>query len=115
MHELSLVQTLMDQLEQLATQHGATEIHLVKMEIGPLSGVVVDSFEFGFEALKKENPLTQQATLEVTIPTVAYRCLDCHSLTEPLKHRPQYCPHCQQQNLYPEGGDQLILAQVEME
>lgn len=68
MHELSLVQGLIRQLAELARQHGTSSIRKVRMEIGPLSGVVVDSFTFGFEILSAEHDLTRGAQLEIVEP-----------------------------------------------
>ena len=68
MHELSLVQGLLDQLETLADKHQTTAIINVQVEIGPLAGVVIDSFKFAFEALSRESVLTQNAQLEIIMP-----------------------------------------------
>ena len=65
MHELSLAQGLLTQLEGLAKEHDATTVYVVRVDIGEQSGIVVDSFCFGFDALKKEKPLTQNADLQI--------------------------------------------------
>lgn len=68
MHEFSLAQGLMQQLEDLAQQHGAYKICTVRVDIGTRSGIIVDSFSFGFEVLAKENTLTTKAALEISEP-----------------------------------------------
>lgn len=65
MHELSLAQGLLSQLEELARTHEAQTIIVVRVDIGEQAGIVKDSFCFGFDALKKENPLTRNAVLTV--------------------------------------------------
>ncbi|HEB51357.1 MAG TPA: hydrogenase maturation nickel metallochaperone HypA [Desulfobulbus sp.] len=65
MHELSLAQGLLDQLEGLARQHGGRIVR-VEVVIGRQAGVVVDSFVFGFDAIKKTCEQTRAATLTVT-------------------------------------------------
>jgi len=65
-HELSLVQGLFSQLSQLAERHGAERIVTVRVNIGRCSGIVIDSFVFGFDALKPEAPFTSHAVLEIT-------------------------------------------------
>ncbi len=115
MHELSLVQSLMEQLQDLATENKATKIITVTMEIGPLAGVVIDSFEFAFEALAKDNPLTTKAKLVISKPAISYSCLDCQHVVDNCQERPSLCPACQAPHLYPDGGDQLILSRIEME
>ncbi len=114
MHEISLVQAMIGQLSDLATTNEATKVIKITMEIGPLSGVVVDSFRFGFEVLSENDTLVHGAELEILTTQVTYRCTQCNH-TEVTDDRPEYCPQCRETFLLPEGGDELILRQVEME
>ena len=59
MHEFSLAQGLMQQLKDLAKQHDVQKICTVRVDIGTRSGIVVDSFSFGFEVMAKENVLDE--------------------------------------------------------
>jgi hydrogenase nickel incorporation protein HypA/HybF len=115
MHEISLVQSLFAQLRELAAKNGATSINKVTMEIGPLSGVVVDSFRFGFEILSAEHTMFDKAELVIKIPEVEYRCVSCGSIRRTAETRPAHCSQCDERLLIPAGGDDLILLQVEME
>ncbi len=128
MHELSLAQGLIDQLHTLAAEHKVERIIRLSVTIGPFSGIVVDSFTFGFDALKLDNPLTKEAVLEIEVPQPSYRCLDCGEIfdLEQEEHELDFglpyggftnkdCPVCGSHRLSPEGGDELILHQVEME
>ncbi len=65
MHELSLAQALLDQLQELAVTHGAEKILQVRVNIGRASGIVIDSFVFGFDAVKMDLPLTREAVLTI--------------------------------------------------
>ncbi len=65
MHELSLAQALLDQLQELAVTHGAKKILQVRVNIGRASGIVIDSFVFGFDAVKMDVPLTMEAVLTI--------------------------------------------------
>jgi len=65
MHELSLAQGLLTQLEKLARKHEATTVLVVRVDIGAQSGIVTDSFCFGFDALKKEKQLTRNTLLSI--------------------------------------------------
>jgi Zn finger protein HypA/HybF involved in hydrogenase expression len=64
-HELSLVQGLLSQLQRLAAEHGAARVISVRVSIGTGSGIVVDSFVFGFDAVKTESELTCSAVLDI--------------------------------------------------
>jgi len=114
MHEMSLVQGLLTQLNALAKEHNKLKVVSVCMEIGPLSGVVIDSFQFGFDILAKEDELTKDAKLIIESPPATYRCFGCGLETEAVQ-RPDCCPACSETLFSPEGGDGLILRQVEME
>ncbi len=65
MHELSLAQGLLDQLAGLAVEHGASRIVTVHVDIGTDAGIVVDSFSFGFDAIKGSDKLTANAVLAI--------------------------------------------------
>lgn len=114
MHEFSLAQGLHAQLLQLADQHQAETVTTVRVEIGSLAGIVVDSFSFGFEVLARENKCTENAVLEISVINPVYRCRACN--TKILnKLPPSACPGCGRTDLTREGGEDLILTQVEME
>lgn len=115
MHEISLVQGLFNQLHDLAVENRATRVVRVTMEIGLLSGVVVDSFQFGFDILSAEDELLKGARLEVMVPPVSYRCSNCPHIITGCTTKPDECPACGELLLIPDGGDDLILKQVEME
>ena len=102
----------MSQLLRLAEQHNATKIIQVKVTIGRLSGIVTDSFSFGFEALSGENNLTKDAVLEITETEPVGRCLECGFTNDSQLSN---CGKCNSSRLIAEGGDDLILTQVEME
>jgi len=114
MHEMSLVQGLLGQLHALAREHDKEKVVSVCMEIGPLSGVVIDSFQFGFDTLAKDDVLTRDASLVIESPLAAYRCFGCGILIE-AKQRPEICPHCSETLFSAEGSDDLVLLRVEME
>ncbi len=116
MHEISLVQNLFQQLQDLADANKATKIIRITMEIGPQSGVVVDSFQFGFDILSTDDELLNGAKLDIEIPPVKYRCTDCGYVeTITTGNKPEECSKCGELLLIPQGGEGLILLQVEME
>lgn len=114
MHEFSLAQGLVNQLLSLAGRHNARTICTVRVEIGSQAGIVADSFAFGFEVLSRENELLQNAALEITETCPQHRCLDCDAVM-PFTVSSSSCAQCGSQRLAREGGDDLILTQVEME
>ena len=114
MHEMSLVQGLLGQLHELAKEHNKEKVISVSMEIGPLSGVVIDSFQFAFDILAKDEALTSGAKLIIESPPAMYRCFGC-GIEIKEEQRPDACPSCSETLLSPEGSDDLVLLRVEME
>lgn len=128
MHELSLAQSLIEQLLTLAQAHEASRITRVVVTLGPFSGVVRDSFAFGFSVLQKEHEPTSDAVLDLETPDPEYVCLDCgKTAIIPFPQQSdrlelarcglsaKKCPWCGSARLSPKGGTELILNQVEME
>ncbi len=115
MHELSLVQGLLGQLQTLAQQHRATSISRVRVEVGPFAGLVIDSFQFAFDILAQESELMKDAALEIIVPPRQYKCFQCKEVLISDQKMPESCPQCGAAMLVPEGGDGLILLRVEME
>ena len=127
MHELSLAQSLLTQLVDMVKEHQAERVNRLTVTIGPFSGIVRDSFEFGFNALKLSSEATRTAELEVETPDPAYVCLDCDRVSViPFTRQdestdaifggyPKKCPWCCRGRLSPKGGTELILNLVEME
>ena len=128
MHELSLAQSLIEQLLDLAQEHQAERITRVAVTLGPFSGIVRDSFEFGFNIIKESDQVTREAVLELITPDPEYTCLDCgkvaiipHALqrdrleTMLLGPAAKHCSGCGSNQLSPQGGTELILNHVEME
>jgi hydrogenase nickel incorporation protein HypA/HybF len=52
MHELSIMQSALDQVLEKARQAGASRVHAIRLRIGALSGVVPDALQFAFEATR---------------------------------------------------------------
>jgi len=114
MHEISLVQGLFEQLYSLAAEHGKHKVVQVYMEIGPFSGVVIDSFQFGFDALAKEDSLLENAILTIESPKAQYRCCGCGKTIEE-EQRPKSCPSCSEIFFSAAGSEDIVLLRVEME
>ena len=112
---MSLVQGLFQQLTELAAENKMNKVVKVTMEIGPQCGVVVDSFQFGFDVLSSQDELFAGAELVVEVPPVTYTCSACGHTEVTAGDRPDLCVKCQDPFLLASGGDDLILKQVEME
>jgi hydrogenase nickel incorporation protein HypA/HybF len=101
MHEVGVMQQALALALNQATSAGATRIHVLRLKVGRLSGVVPEALEFAFQVLR-ENTLAAGATLEiVNVPVVGlcercdrefavddlvWECPQCGTLSAKLKH-----------------------------
>jgi len=109
MHELSLTQAVID---SIAERVGDRQVHHVRLEIGKLSGVVVDSIRFCFALVVEGTPMTG-ARLEIDEPPGRCRCRDClHEFTtaDPII----LCPTCDSADVAVLSGRDLLIKSVEV-
>ncbi|MHA2615503.1 MAG: hydrogenase maturation nickel metallochaperone HypA/HybF [bacterium JZ-2024 1] len=100
MHELTIVREMVEKLVESAKAKGVTEIRKVKIQMSPFSGFDADDVEFSFEIVKKENPLTQNALLELEILPGKVKCQNCGHEFE-VDELPSICPECDSIDLNP--------------
>jgi hydrogenase nickel incorporation protein HypA/HybF len=73
MHELALVQSVVEMVSEHAQGHG---VHRVKLEIGKLTCVMPDALRFCFDIVTAGTPL-EGARLEITEIEALARCRAC--------------------------------------
>lgn len=65
MHEFSLAQGLHDQLLDLAREHRVAKVLQAEVLVGGESGIVVESFVFGFNVLAEQSEVTKGMALVI--------------------------------------------------
>ncbi|MBN2293891.1 MAG: hydrogenase maturation nickel metallochaperone HypA [Pirellulales bacterium] len=114
MHELSIVETLISQVQKEVQQSGQRgRVVRLDLVIGRLSGVNVDSVRFAFELLSPDTPL-EGAELSIEEPRAVCRCEDCKAETE-IEELVASCPVCGGLNVIMAGGQDLMLDSIELE
>lgn len=76
MHELALIQEVVDQVINLSYANNINRVTLVKVTVGKLSGVFPHALQFGFEAIKSETILSE-ARLIINEVEPLLCCQDC--------------------------------------
>jgi len=115
MHEFTLAEGMAQELIRIAKEHKASAVREVYVSIGALSGIVRESFVFGFEIIKEHEPLLQHAELHVEVDYPNYRCIDCGFTIEKSGVVPSACPKCNGVEFFPSGGDDLRIMRVELD
>jgi len=114
MHEMAIVQSIMDVIEQQAKLYNAKKVVRVKLEFGALTGVMPAAVSFGFEVLSKNGP-AEGAELDIVIIPVKAVCMEC-SAEMVLEQYVPFCPVCSSPALkILEGRDEMRIASLEIE
>jgi len=111
MHELSICQALLSQLETLAVQHQARQVARVVVKVGPLGGVEPDLLAHAF-TIARVDTVAAEAELVLETLAVRIRCQQCGAESEvPANHL--CCSACGDWHTQLLSGDELLLARVE--
>ncbi len=92
MHEMSLADGVLRLVEQAAARERFSRVSVLRMMVGKLSGVEVESLRFALEAIAPATCLAG-TTIEIDEPAGEAWCLSCARPT-PLAHRGDACVHC---------------------
>jgi hydrogenase nickel incorporation protein HypA/HybF len=93
MHEMSLAMGIVDLVTAKAEDGAAKKINQVELEVGQLSGVMVEALTFCFEAAAKDT-LAQGAQLDVVRVEGRARCLACET-SFAAESLVMQCPKCE--------------------
>lgn len=108
MHEMSLALAVRELIEETAARERFSRVKVVRVEIGQLSGVEREAFEFCFDVAMKDS-LATDARLEIIATAGKGRCPSCGRET-PLAVVYDACAHC---GAYPveviEGAEMRVL------
>ncbi len=113
MHEMSLVRSLLKQVERLALQHDATTVTGIEVEIGPLSGVEPVLVREAFDTLVATSSLAGAVLIINQVPLLC-DCRDCRHPFELASFRFK-CPNCGSTAVQITSGDQFRLLNVTIE
>jgi len=113
MHELSIVASLFEILEEKAKEKKAKKILSVKLKVGALSGVVPEFLETAFN-IYKEDTIAAKSKLEIEEVPLKIRCQQCG--TEMVKDDFVFiCEKCDSRELKTLSGTELLLEKIEVE
>lgn len=113
MHEMSIVQALLEQVdEEVAASGYSGPVTALELVIGRMAGVHVESLRFAFDFLSP-GTLADGATLRIEQPCAQLQCLDCRRVEE-IDELVLACPGCGSRRVRIEGGQQMLLKSIEL-
>ena len=113
MHELSVCQALVAQLESVSAANGGGAVALVHLRIGPLSGVEASLLERAFP-VAAAGTVAAGAELRILAAPVVVQCKDCGAQTEARPNR-MLCGSCGGFRVRTVSGDEMMLESVELD
>ncbi len=112
MHEVGLMQSALDLAVEYATREGAQHIHLIRLRVGPLSGVVPEALRFAFDVVIR-GTMAEGASLEIEeVPLVSF-CPNCQKEFTASGWIFE-CPTCGQPSGQVRQGAELELTSLEI-
>ncbi len=112
MHELSICQALLRQVEDIAKRETADRVTKIILRVGPLGGVEPQLLQQAF-SFARVGTLAAEAELSIEEAEILVHCLDCGAEGQALFNR-LLCPVCGSYQTRLLGGDELILASLEL-
>ncbi len=113
MHEMSLVEGMVDLIEDAATRQGFSRVRTVWVEIGRLSSVEPDALRFAFDVVTR-GTRAEGATLSVIdLPGTAW-CLQCEASVD-IPALYEACPRCGGYQLHVTGGTEMRVKELEVD
>jgi hydrogenase nickel incorporation protein HypA/HybF len=113
MHELSIIQSLIPQIEEYITGNKCKKVNKIYLEVGVMSGVIADALEFAYDICSKGTKIEGAELLIKTVPVTA-SCKQCHSEFE-VQNYCFSCPQCTGTELDMISGNELRIKHIEVE
>ncbi len=113
MHELSIVQGLIQQVEEYLADNNYHKVLQIDLEVGQLSGVVQDALQFAYDVCSKGTKV-DGARLNITVVPVKARCQTCFKEFR-VEDYCFLCPDCCSADLDILQGYELKIKQMEVD
>jgi hydrogenase nickel incorporation protein HypA/HybF len=112
MHELSVCQALVQQLEAVSAANGHGAVELARLRIGPLSGVEAGLLRRAFP-IAAAGTVAAGAELVIAAAPIVVHCNECGASSEVAANR-MLCGACNSFRVRMVSGDEMLLESVEL-
>ncbi|MEO1941376.1 MAG: hydrogenase maturation nickel metallochaperone HypA [Campylobacterales bacterium] len=114
MHEYSIVDSLLQLVDQHARENLAKRVTRIEIKVGVLSGVEPELLERAFEVFK-EGTVAEGAEFVIKIQPVVVECQRCGAQQELPRESSFRCPSCGAPELKIIDGEEMFLTSLELE
>jgi len=112
MHEMSLAESILQTIEDVAAKEKYNKVIAVWLEIGQLSGVETQALTFCFDAVTRGS-VAEGARLEIVDVAGAGWCMAC-AKSVPMPELFAACPHCGGFQLQVTAGTDMRIKELEV-
>jgi hydrogenase nickel incorporation protein HypA/HybF len=110
MHELSIATNIVEFAEEFARDHQVTKINRIEIEVGQLSGIVMESLKFALE-FAVENTVLEKADMVISIIPGKSKCNKCQTVFE-IPNWYTTCPTCQSTDFEIMDGKEMQIKSI---
>lgn len=114
MHELSIVKHVIKTLREVAEENNVVKIGSVTLEVGEVSGVVIEQLTDCWNYFREKDELVKGAPLYVETIEAVTLCTACEKTYETVKYG-KTCPFCGSTETYLLRGNEFSIKQIEAE
>lgn len=114
MHELSIVKHVIKTLREVAAENNVLKIGSVTLEVGEVSGVVIEQLTDCWNYFREKDELVKGAPLYVETIEAVTLCTSCENTYETVKFG-KTCPRCGSTETYLLRGNEFSIKQIEAE
>jgi hydrogenase nickel incorporation protein HypA/HybF len=114
MHELSIVASVVDSVTETLASYPGAQVLEVRLKVGAMASVVVDSLEFCWGIATEDTPLEKTKLVVRTVPVVIY-CTTCGRDVELEGVQSLRCPVCGEITMDIRQGRELEIESIEIE
>lgn len=112
MHELTICEALLNQIEQQHEARKFSRVCRVRLEIGRFSCLDPEALRYAFDIMNR-GTFVEGAVLQIDQPPGRATCLDCGAEVE-VDSRLADCPACKGSRLQPAGGESMRFIEMEV-
>ncbi|MGG6293948.1 hydrogenase maturation nickel metallochaperone HypA [Leptolyngbya sp. AN02str] len=107
MHEVGMMQNLLNAAVERAKQEGAEQIRVLQLRVGASSGVAPESLQLAFDVVK-QGTMAEDAQLRIDRTPSVYYCDNCDRDFEPADPLNE-CPECHRISTNIRQGNEFTL------
>jgi hydrogenase nickel incorporation protein HypA/HybF len=114
MHEMSLVGSMLDIIEDYAAKHQFGTVNVLKLSFGALSCIEPSALQMSFDVLSRDTR-AEGARLEFTVHPPVIHCITCSEDLQ-VSEYPSPCPKCSCDEVALVGGfEELRLEEMDVD